>query len=198
MATDEPTYFETPAKLRAWFKKHHAKAGELLLGYWKVDSGRPSVTWPESVDEALCVGWIDGVRKRIDDERYTIRFTPRRPGSVWSQINVKRVPELVAEGRMQPAGLAVFEARGEQHERGYSFADRAQDFPPEVEAQFRQANAEAFAFFQRQPPGYRRACIYHVMSPKTEVTRQKRLATLIEDSAAGRRLGHTTKYSGKD
>lgn len=191
---DEPIYFETPAKLRAWFKKNHAKASDLLLGYWKVDSGHASVTWPESVDEALCVGWIDGVRKRIDDERYTIRFTPRRPGSVWSQVNVKRVPELVAEGRMQPAGLAVFEARGEKHERGYSFSDRAQDFPPEIEAQFRAANAEAFAFFEKQPPGYRRACIYHVTSPKTEATRQKRLATLIEDSAAGRRLGHTAKY----
>lgn len=191
---DEPIYFETPAKLRAWFRKNHAKAPELLLGFWKVDSGQPSVTWPQSVDEALCVGWIDGVRKRIDDERYTIRFTPRRPGSVWSQINVKRVPELVAEGRMQPAGLAVFEARGEQHQRGYSFADRAQDFPPDIEVQFRAADAKAWAYFEKQPPGYRRACIYWVTSPKTEATRQKRLATLIEDSAAGRRLGHTTQY----
>jgi uncharacterized protein YdeI (YjbR/CyaY-like superfamily) len=101
---DEPIYFETPARLRAWFKKHHAKVPELLLGYWKVGSGQPSVTWPESVDEALCVGWIDGVRKRIDEQRYTIRFTPRRPGSVWSQVNVKRVGELVAEGRMQLQG----------------------------------------------------------------------------------------------
>ncbi|MEK8031178.1 YdeI/OmpD-associated family protein [Ideonella sp. DXS29W] len=194
---DEPLYFDTPALLRAWFKKHHHRASELLLGYWKVGTGHPSVTWPESVDEALCVGWIDGVRKRIDDERYTIRFTPRRPGSVWSQVNVKRVPELIAEGRMQPAGLAVFEARGEQHARGYSFADRAQEFPPEIEAQFRAAHPEAWAFFEKQPPGYRRACIHHVTSPKTEATRQKRLTTLIEDSAAGRRLGHTTKYSGK-
>src|SRR6185436_15946036 len=110
---NQPTYFETPAKLRAWFRRNHAKAEDLLLGYWKVGSGHPSVTWPESVDEALCVGWIDGVRKRIDDARYTIRFTPRRAGSVWSAINVKRIGELVAEGRMQPAGLAVFEARGE-------------------------------------------------------------------------------------
>lgn len=194
MTMVDPLYFATPAALRAWFKKNHAKASELLLGYWKVDSGQPSVTWPQSVDEALCVGWIDGLRKRIDDERYTIRFTPRRPGSVWSQVNVKRVPELVAEGRMQPAGLAVFETRGEKHERGYSFVDRAQDFPPEIEAQFRRTNAEAWAFFEKQPPGYRRACIYHVTSPKTEATRQKRLATLIEDSAAGRRLGYTTKY----
>lgn len=184
----EPTYFATPAQLRAWFRKHHAKASELLLGYWKVGSGHPSVTWPESVDEALCVGWIDGVRRRIDDQRYTIRFTPRRPGSVWSQINVKRVPELVAEGRMQPAGLAVFEARGEAHQRGYSFADRAQDFPPEVEARFRDADPKAWAFFAQQPPGYRRACIHWVTSPKLEATRLKRLAALVEASAAGQRI----------
>jgi len=189
----EPLYFATPAALRAWFKKNHAKAAELLLCYWKVDSGQPSVTWPQSVDEALCVGWIDGVRKRIDDERYTIRFTPRRPGSVWSQVNVKRVPELVAEGRMQPAGLEVFEARGEKHQHGYSFSDRAEQFPPPIEATFRAA-ASAWSYFEQQPPGYRRAVIHWVTSAKQEATQQKRLATLIEDSAAGRRLGVTTKY----
>jgi len=198
MATQaaEPRYFATPAALRAWFKRHHASAAELLLGYWKVGSGHPSVTWPESVDEALCVGWIDGVRRRTDDQRYTIRFTPRRPGSVWSQINVNRVGELIAEGRMQPAGLAVFESRGEQHERGYSFADRAEHFSPELEAAFR-AEADAWVFFERQPPGYRRAAIHWVSSAKQESTRLKRLATLIADSAAGLRLGHTTKYSSK-
>jgi uncharacterized protein YdeI (YjbR/CyaY-like superfamily) len=192
----EPRYFATPAALRAWFEKHHAKAPELLLGYWKVGSGHPSVTWPESVDEALCVGWIDGVRKRIDDERYTIRFTPRRPGSVWSQVNVKRVAELIAEGRMQPAGLAVFEARGDAHQRGYSFADRPEHFPPEQQARFR-AHPAAWAFFDKQPPGYRRTAIYWVTSPKLEATRDKRLAKLIEDSANGLRLGHTTRYSSK-
>lgn len=190
----EPRYFATPAALRAWFKRHHTSAAELLLGYWKVGSGQPGVTWPESVDEALCVGWIDGIRRRIDDQRYTIRFTPRRPGSVWSQINVRRVGELIAEGRMQPAGLAVFEDRGEKHQRGYSFSDRAEHFPPELEAAFR-AEAGAWAFFERQPPGYRRTAIHWVSSPKLEVTRLKRLATLIADSAAGLRLGHTTKYS---
>jgi uncharacterized protein YdeI (YjbR/CyaY-like superfamily) len=193
---DEPMYFATPAALRAWFRKHHAKGGELLLGYWKVGSGQTSVTWPESVDEALCVGWIDGVRKRLDDERYTIRFTPRRPGSVWSQINVKRVAELVAEGRMQPPGLAVFEARGEQHQRGYSFSDRPEQLAPELEAAFR-VHAAAWAYFEQQPPGYRRAAIHWVSNAKQEATRLKRLATLVEDSAAGRRLGRTTKYSGK-
>ena len=193
---DEPLYFATPAALRAWFRKHHAKAGELLLGYWKVGSGQASVTWPESVDEALCVGWIDGVRKRLDDQRYTIRFTPRRPGSVWSQINVKRIGELVAEGRMRPEGLAVFEARGEQHQRGYSFSDRPEQFSPELEAAFR-VHAAAWAYFEQQPPGYRRAAVYWVSNAKQEATRLKRLATLIEDSAAGRRLGRTTQYSGK-
>ncbi|WP_374564611.1 YdeI family protein [Ideonella sp.] len=191
--TTEPHYFATPAALRAWFKKHHATATELLLGYWKVDSGQPSVTWPQSVDEALCVGWIDGVRKRIDDQRYTIRFTPRRPGSVWSQINVKRVPELVAEGRMQPAGLAVFEARGEQHQRGYSFSDRAEHLLPAHE-QAMKANPAAWAYFNKQPPGYKRAAVHWVTSAKQEATQLKRLATLIEDSAAGQRLGRTEKY----
>jgi uncharacterized protein YdeI (YjbR/CyaY-like superfamily) len=193
---DEPLYFATPAALRAWFRKHHAKAGELLLGYWKVGSGQASVTWPESVDEALCVGWIDGVRKRLDDQRYTIRFTPRRPGSVWSQVNVKRIGELLAEGRMRPEGLAVFEARGEQHQRGYSFSDRPEQFAPELEAAFR-VHAAAWAYFEQQPPGYRRAAIHWVSNAKQEATRLKRLATLIEDSAAGRRLGRTTQYSGK-
>ncbi len=189
----EPLYFETPAALRAWFKKNHVKATELLLGYWKVDSGQPSVTWPQSVDEALCVGWIDGVRKRIDDQRYTIRFTPRKATSVWSQINVQRVPELVAEGRMQPAGLAVFEARGEKHQRGYSFSDRAEHLPPAY-VQAMKANPAAWTYFDRQPPGYKRAAIHWVTSAKQEATQQKRLATLIEDSAAGRRLGRTEKY----
>lgn len=193
---DEPLYFATPAALRAWFRKHHAKASELLLGYWKVGSGQPSVTWPESVDEALCVGWIDGIRRRLDDARYTIRFTPRRPGSVWSQINVRRVGELIAEGRMRPEGLAVFEARGEKHQHGYSFSDRAEHFPPELEAAFR-AHAAAWAFFEAQPPGYRRTAIHWVSSAKQEATQQKRLATLIEDSAASQRLGRTTRHSGK-
>ncbi len=189
----EPQYFATPAALRAWFKKNHAKAAELLLGYWKVDSGQPSVTWPQSVDEALCVGWIDGVRKRIDDERYTIRFTPRRPGSVWSRVNVKRVPELVAEGRMQPAGLAVFEARRADQQEGYTFANRAEHLPEALDKRFR-TEAEAWAYFERQPPGYKRMAIYWVTSAKQEATQLKRLATLIEDSAAEQRLGHTTKY----
>jgi uncharacterized protein YdeI (YjbR/CyaY-like superfamily) len=192
----EPLYFQTPEALRSWFRKHHARAAELVLGYWKVGSGEPSVTWPESVDEALCVGWIDGVRRRLDDQRYTIRFTPRRPGSVWSQVNVRRIGELVAAGRMQPAGLAVFAARGQAHERGYSFADRAEHFAPELEASFRE-HASAWAFFEKQPPGYRRAAIHWVGNAKQEATKRKRLATLIADSAAGLRLGRTTKYAGK-
>lgn len=183
----EPTYFTTPARLRAWFRKHHASAAELLLGYWKVGSGQPSVTWPESVDEALCVGWIDGVRRRVDDERYTIRFTPRRPGSVWSRVNVQRVAVLAAEGRMQPPGLAVFEARGEAHQHGYTYAQRAEQLPAELAAVFR-AETQAWGFFERQPPGYQRVAIHWVASAKQEATRLRRLAKLIEESTAGRRI----------
>lgn len=190
---DKPLYFETPSVLKDWFAEHHARAPMLLLGYWKVGSGRPSVSWPESVDEALCVGWIDGLRKRIDEHRYTIRFTPRRPGSVWSQVNVQRVAELAAQGRMQAPGLAVFESRGEQHQRGYSFADRAESFPPDIELVFRAA-ASAWAYFEQQPPGYRRTVIHWVTSPKLAATREKRLNTVIADSAAGRRLGELNKY----
>jgi len=188
-----PRYFATPAALRAWFKRHHAKAPELLLGYWKVGSGRPSVTWPESVDEALCVGWIDGIRRRIDERRYTIRFTPRRPGSVWSRINVRRVAALIDEGRMLPAGIAVFEARGSKHKRGYSYSDRVDRFPAEIEAVLR-AKPVAWVFFDEQPPGYKRNVIHWIVSARQEPTRLRRLATLIEDSAAGRRVGETKRY----
>jgi uncharacterized protein YdeI (YjbR/CyaY-like superfamily) len=190
---NEPTYFATPARLRAWFKKHHASAAELLLGYWKVGSGQPSVTWPESVDEALCVGWIDGVRRRIDDARYTIRFTPRRPGSVWSQVNVKRIAVLTTEGRLQPAGRAVFDARGAAHEHGYTYTQRAQALPEALAAIFR-AETDAWAFFEQQPPGYKRVAIHWVASAKQEATQLKRLTTLIADSAAHQRLGEITKY----
>ncbi|GAA0746157.1 YdeI/OmpD-associated family protein [Ideonella azotifigens] len=189
----EALYFATPAQLHAWFKRHHATQTELLLGYWKVGSGQPSVTWPESVDEALCVGWIDGVRRRIDDARYSIRFTPRRPGSVWSMVNVQRVPVLLAEGRMRPEGLAVFEARKPEHHTGYTFAARPQELPPEMAAQL-HALPDALAFFLAQPPGYRRTAVHWVTSPKTAATQARRLAELLASCARGERLGHTQKY----
>jgi len=120
----EPTFFATPAGFRDWLEVHHADAPELLVGYYKKGSGRASMTWPESVDEALCFGWIDGIRRRIDDERYSIRFTPRRARSVWSAVNIRRAGELIAEGRMTPAGLAAFEARDEARSAIYSYEQR--------------------------------------------------------------------------
>lgn len=181
-------FFATPADFRKWLLANHARAPELWVGYRKKGSGQPSITWPESVDEALCVGWIDGIRKRLDDESYTIRFTPRKPQSIWSAVNIARVAELTRGGRMQPAGLAAFERRSEEKSAIYSYEQRkAAAFDEAHERQFRQ-NAAAWEFFQAQPPWYRRTATYLVVSAKKEETRQKRLADLIAASAAGRRI----------
>jgi uncharacterized protein YdeI (YjbR/CyaY-like superfamily) len=157
------------------------------VGFHKRGSRRPSITWPESVDQALCFGWIDGVRKRVDDERYMIRFTPRKRSSTWSRVNVARVAELTEAGLMHPAGLAAFAARTE--EGTYSYEQReAAAFDPEREARLR-ADAAAWAWFSAQPPWYRRTATHWVMSAKREETRDRRLARLIADSAAGRTVG---------
>ncbi|HEY7197837.1 MAG TPA: YdeI/OmpD-associated family protein [Gaiellaceae bacterium] len=184
----DPTFFETPADLRTWLERHHADADELLVGFHKKGSGRASVTWPESVDEALCFGWIDGIRRSLDGERYTIRFTPRRPRSIWSAANIKRAKELTEEGRMQAAGLAAFERRRDDRSAIYSYEQRrTATLGAAAEERFR-ADAQAWDFFQAQPPGYRRTAIHWVTSAKREETRQRRLETLIDDSAHGRRL----------
>ncbi len=184
----KPTFFPTPADFRRWLEEHHTTAAELLVGYYKKGSGRPSMTWSESVDEALCFGWIDGVRRSIDAERYSIRFTPRRRGSVWSAVNIRKVAELTAQGRMRPAGLRVFAERDPGNEAGYSFSqDRMPRLDREAAARFR-ANAAAWKYFRAQPPGYRKAALWWVVSAKREATRRRRLDTLIEDSAAGRRI----------
>ena len=182
-----PTFFATPAAFRKWLEKHHEREPELLVGFWKKDSGKPSITWPESVDEALCFGWIDGVRRRIDDESYSIRFTPRRKGSTWSAINIKRVAELKQFGRMHPAGLAAYEQRSDKKSGIYAYENAPRTLPDEMEKAFR-ANKKAWAYFNEQPPWYRRVSIYWVTNAKKEETRARRLETLIGDSAAGRRL----------
>ena len=182
----EPRFFATAAELRAWLEAHHADETELLVGYYKKGSGRPSITWPESVDEALCFGWIDGIRRRIDDESYSIRFTPRRARSIWSAVNIKRAGELIAEGRMTPAGLAAFEARSDDRSAIYSYEQRHHAaLDDEQERRFR-ANAAAWEWFQSRPPSWRRTAVYWVTSAKKPETRERRLATLIEDAAAGR------------
>ena len=184
----EPMFFATPADFRAWLQAHHTDAGELLVGFHKRASGRPSITWQESVDEALCFGWIDGVRRSLGDESYTIRFTPRRRRSIWSAVNIKRARELIEEGRMTPAGLAAFEARSDERSAIYSHEQRhAPQLEPEQERRFK-ADAEAWTWFQAQAPSYRRAAIHWVTSAKRPETRERRLDALVEDSRAGRRV----------
>jgi uncharacterized protein YdeI (YjbR/CyaY-like superfamily) len=181
-----PTFFATPADFRAWLEAHHASETELLVGFHKKGSGTPSITWPESVDEALCFGWIDGVRRSLDADAYTVRFTPRKRKSYWSIVNIRRAGELIAEGRMRPAGLAAFEARAGERSGVYSFEQKDEvRFDPEQAARF-QADAQAWDFFQAQAPWYRRTATWWVISAKQEATRARRLATLMEDSAAGR------------
>lgn len=183
----EPTFFPTPTKFRQWFERNHATASELWVGLHKRHTGTRSITWPEAVDEALSYGWIDGIRKSIDGERYMIRFTPRKPGSNWSAINIRRVAELTAEGRMQPAGIKAFERRSEAKSAIYSYEKRPQAFDPEAERIFRK-NKNAWQFFQAQAPYYRRLMIYWTVSAKKPETRARRLAELMDYSAKGERI----------
>jgi uncharacterized protein YdeI (YjbR/CyaY-like superfamily) len=186
----EPTFFETPADFRAWLEQNHEEHKELLVGFYKKGSGRPSITWPESVDQALCFGWIDGVRRGIDDESYTIRFTPRKPSSNWSSVNIKRVGDLEELGLMRAAGRAAFERRSAERSGIYSYEQRhAATLDPAQQREFR-ANPQAWDFFQAQPRGYRQTATHWVVRAKREETKAKRLATLIDDSANGRRLRH--------
>jgi uncharacterized protein YdeI (YjbR/CyaY-like superfamily) len=178
----KPTFFATPADFRKWLEEHHETAKELLVGFYKKDSGKPSITWPESVDQALCVGWIDGIRKRIDDVSYTIRFTPRRPGSIWSAVNIKRMQELIDQGLARPAGLRAFEARKENRSGIYSYEQRPESLGEPYASRLRE-NSAAAEFFESRPASYRRAAIWWVVSAKKEETRLKRLGQLIEYSA---------------
>ena len=179
-----PRFFRDAAALQRWFAKHHASAPELLLGYRKVGSGQPSVSWPESVDEALCVGWIDGLRKRIDELSYTIRFTPRKLGSTWSHVNVAQVQALEADGRMQAPGLAAFAARREVKVGTASYEQRKVDLP-EAYAALLRAHPHAWADFERRPPSYRKAAMWWIVSAKQEATRLRRMQVLIDCGARG-------------
>jgi uncharacterized protein YdeI (YjbR/CyaY-like superfamily) len=194
----QPCFFATPAAFRAWLDAYHASAGELWVGYYKKGSGQPSITWPESVDEALCFGWIDGVRKTIDAERYTIRFTPRRPRSIWSTVNIGRVTELTRQGRMHPAGLAAFAARQAARSGVYTYEQAEAARLAAADEQTFRANEAAWTFFEAQAPGYRRTAIRWVVNAKQEATRQRRLAALIADSARGRRLGALSRPSSAE
>jgi len=182
----QPTFFATPDEWRAWLARHHDTVPELWVGFHKRGTGRPSITWPESVDQALCFGWIDGVRRRLDDERYVIRFTPRRDGSVWSSVNLARVEELKQLGLMRAPGLRAHEARRPARSGIYSYEQRKSAVLPEpLERRF-QRNRKAWAYFLAQPAWYRQTAVWWIVSAKKEDTRERRLATLIEDCAAGR------------
>ncbi len=193
----EATFFASPAAFQAWLEKHHAGRQELLVGFYKKSSGKPNITWPESVDAALCWGWIDGVRKRIDDVSYSIRFTPRKPGSIWSSVNIARVEELTTLGVMREAGLKAFAARTEAKSAIYAYEQRGDPkLGAAYERRFR-ANEAAWHFFHAQAPWYRRTATWWVISAKREDTREKRLATLIADSEAGRTIAPLTRTTGR-
>lgn len=183
----EPTFFKTPADFRAWLQKHYKTETELLVGFYKKDSGIPSITWPESVDQALCFGWIDGVRKNRDEQSYTIRFTPRKPTSIWSSINIAKVEKLKEEGLMMPEGLAAYELRKEHKSSIYSYEKEATPLTKEYEAIFKK-NKKAWTFFDAQPPGYKKQMIHRIMDAKQEKTQLSRLEKLIAESGEGRRI----------
>ncbi len=183
-----PTFFAAPSDLRRWFAENHATARELLVGFHKKGSGQPGITWPESVDEALCVGWIDGVRRRLDDRRYTVRFTPRKTDSIWSAVNMARVAILTAAHRMQPPGLAAFAARKESRSAIYSYEQPSHPGLDAAAETLFKNHRVAWEFFQKQPPGYRKLAAFRVMSAKQAATRLRRLEKLIAESSQGRRL----------
>lgn len=183
----EITFFKTPDEFRAWLETNHQNEKELLVGFYKKSSGNPSITWPESVDHALCFGWIDGVRKNIDEVSYYIRFTPRKPKGIWSKINVKRIEELTKLGLMMPAGLKAFSERDQKKQGIYAYENEVQQFHKDFEKEFR-ANKKAWSFYKEQAPWYIRNTTHWVMRAKQETTRLNRLRLLIKDSEKGQRL----------
>ncbi len=182
-----PIFFKKQSDLRKWFEKNAEKETSLLVGYYRVATGKPSITWPQSVDEALCFGWIDSVRNSIDEESYAIRFTPRKPNSIWSAVNIKKVEELKKQGLMKPQGLELFNKMDKNKLKTYSFERSVVEFTPELEKKFK-ANKKAWNFFQQMPPSYRKPVTNWVVSARQEETKLRRLATLIKDSEEGRKI----------
>ena len=193
----KPVFFADREAFRAWLEEHHATATELWMGMYKKSSARPSITWPEAVDEALCFGWIDGVRQRIDDESYMNRFTPRRPNSNWSAVNVRRVQELKRQRRMRAAGLKAFRERRDDKTATYSYEQRHQAKLDQAQERRFRSEKKAWDWFQKQPKGYRTTAVYWVMSAKRPETRERRLDTLIEDSAKGHRVPPLRPRTGR-
>ena len=192
-----PTHFATAAEFRAWLGAHHATTAELTLGFYKKDSGRSGISYPEALDEALCVGWIDGVRRSVDAASYSIRFTPRKARSYWSRVNRAKVEVLLAAGRMMPAGLAAWARRDVLPPDQYAFERAPAEFTPAMQCAFRR-NVEAWGWLSTRPAGYRRLVTHWVVSAKQDATRARRLATLIECCAAGRAIpGYLGKTPGE-
>ncbi len=183
----DPTFFKSSAEFRSWLKKNHDQVPVLLVGFYRKDSGKGGITYPEALDEALCFGWIDGLRRRYDESSYTVRFTPRKEGSIWSAVNTKRVGELMKLRRMHQAGQKVFDQRDQKKANLYSYERATCKLEGAYEKTFR-ANQKAWEFYQAQPPWYRRTSAWWVISAKQEKTRLRHLAQLIDDSANGRRI----------
>jgi uncharacterized protein YdeI (YjbR/CyaY-like superfamily) len=193
----EPLFFENEIAFRDWLEANGENKTELLVGFYKLSTGKPSMTWSESVDQALCIGWIDGVRRSIDKESYCIRFTPRKPNSNWSAVNIKKVEELIVSGQMTPAGLKLFELRKESKSEVYSYENRTEAFAPNIETRFRQ-NEKAWEYFSNQAPSYRKTVIYWIMSAKQEATFEKRFTQLVSVCEDGKRLDLFTSKKGKE
>lgn len=197
-AMSEPTFFATSAAFRRWLQKHAAQSAELLVGFHKVGSGRPCMTWSESVDEALCFGWIDGVRRRIDEHSYSIRFTPRKPASIWSAVNIAKMEQLQVAGRMTPAGLAAFSHRQAHKSAIYSHEQPSAAELPEAQLREFKRHRKAWQFFEAAPAGYRKSMLHWVTSAKRAETRESRFAQLLAASRAGARIDLWTKKPSQD
>ena len=182
-----PIFFSSPNEFRKWLAENHEIEKEILVGFHKLATGLPSMTWSQSVDEAICFGWIDGIRKSIDSESYSIRFTPRKPKSIWSAVNMKKIEELTAKGLMYPAGIKAYEKREEHRTAIYAYENKPAELPEHFEEKFR-ANKKAWEFFQKQAPMYKKTALFWVMSAKNEITRTHRMETLINDSEEGLKI----------
>lgn len=196
MPTAQPVYFTTAGEFRRWLAKHHASESVLLVGFHRRATGTPSITYPEALDEALCFGWIDGVRRTVDEDRYTIRFTPRKNDSYWSIVNTAKAEALIAQGRMHGSGLKVFQSRDAARTGEYEYEREAATMTPAMRRTFR-ANAKAWKYYASEAPWYRRVTTWYVVGAKRPETRAARLATLIACSAKGERLPGIAKYTSK-
>lgn len=184
----KPHFFKTPGDSRQWLEKNHETTGELLVGYYKKGTGKESITWPESVEQALCFGWIDGVRRTVDDESYSIRFTPRRAGSIWSTVNINKMKEMLQKSLVYPAGIAAFERRQENKSEIYGHEKNGvTEFPSHIEKEFK-ANKNAWKFFNEQPPYYKKTITHWVSTAKQEKTQFSRLEKLVAACNNGERL----------